>query len=216
MKLILLGPPAAGKGTQAELIAEKYSLAHISTGDMLRAEIASGTELGLAAKTIIDRGDLVPDDIINAMVAKRILADDCANGFLLDGYPRTIPQAEALMEAADIEAVIDIEVDPESIIARVSKRRVCPVCGHTQSVEKGEAEICEKCGAELIQRADDTEERMRHRLEVYAASTAPLIDFYQERDLIVPIDGGKTIPEVSEQIFDFIDGKFLPKDSENE
>ncbi len=215
MKLILLGPPAAGKGTQAELIAERYSLAHISTGDMLRAEIASGTELGRAAKSIIDEGNLVPDDIINAMVAKRILQDDCANGFLLDGYPRTIPQAEALAEAADIGAVIDIEVDSESIIARVAKRRICPVCGHTQSVEPGEEEICAKCGAQLIQRADDTEERMRHRLEVYHASTAPLISFYEERGLIAPIDGGMSIPEVSEQIFAFIDGKFRPEE-ENE
>ena len=211
MKLILLGPPAAGKGTQAEGIAERYSLAHISTGDMLRAEIALKTPLGMQAKALIDEGNLVPDDIINAMVANRILQADCANGFLLDGYPRTLAQAEVLAAAADIDAVIDIECDSEIIIRRVASRRVCPSCGHTQSVHEGEAEICEKCGAALIQRADDTEERMRHRLDVYHESTEPLISFYTERGLIVPIDGTRTIPEVAEQIFAFIDGKQAEK-----
>ena len=126
MKLILLGPPAAGKGTQAEGIAERYSLAHISTGDMLRAEIALKTPLGLEAKALIDEGNLVPDDIINRMVAGRIQREDCANGFLLDGYPRTLAQAEVLSELADIDAVIDIEVPGEIIIRRVASRRVCP------------------------------------------------------------------------------------------
>ncbi|MBQ4186997.1 MAG: adenylate kinase [Firmicutes bacterium] len=205
MKLILLGPPAAGKGTQAEGIAEKYSLAHISTGDMLRAEIALKTPLGLQAKSLIDEGNLVPDEIINAMVKNRIAQADCANGFLLDGYPRTLAQAEALAAEAEIDAVLDIEVDSELIIARVAKRRVCPDCGHTQSVEPGAEERCDKCGAALIQRADDTEDHMRHRLEVYHASTEPLINYYTERGLIVPIDGARTIPEVAEEIFGHID-----------
>ncbi len=209
MKLILLGPPAAGKGTQAESIAERYALAHISTGDMLRAEIANNTPLGIAAKTLIDEGNLVPDDIINAMIANRIKQEDCINGFLLDGYPRTLAQVEALSELTEIDAVIDIEVDSEIIIARVAKRRVCPVCGHTQSVEPGSPELCEKCGAELIRRADDTEERMRHRLEVYHESTEPLIRCYAERGLLVPIDGERTIPEVSEEIFEYIDSCLL-------
>lgn len=205
MKLILLGPPAAGKGTQAEGIAERYALAHISTGDMLRAEIALKTPLGLEAKALIDEGNLVPDDIINAMVAKRIAQDDCVNGFLLDGYPRTMQQAEVLSGCADIDAVINIEVDGDIIIGRVASRRVCPKCGHTQSVRPGEAEICERCGAKLIQRADDTEERMRHRLEVYEASTAPLINYYRARDLLVSIDGARTIGEVAGQIYEYLD-----------
>ena len=214
MKLILLGPPAAGKGTQAEGIAERYSLAHISTGDMLRAEIALKTPLGLEAKALIDEGNLVPDDIINAMVAGRIQREDCANGFLLDGYPRTLAQAEVLSGLTDIDAVIDIEVPGETIIRRVASRRVCPVCGHTQSVQPGEEEICDRCGAALIQRADDTEERMRHRLDVYHESTEPLIRYYMERELIVPVDGAMTIREVSQQIFSILDGKKEAKNHE--
>lgn len=214
MKLILLGPPAAGKGTQAEGIAERYSLAHISTGDMLRAEIALKTPLGLEAKALIDEGNLVPDDIINAMVAGRIQREDCANGFLLDGYPRTLAQAEVLSGLTDIDAVIDIEVPGEIIIRRVASRRVCPACGHTQSVQPGEEEICARCGAALIQRADDTEERMRHRLDVYHESTEPLIRYYMERELIVPVDGAMTIREVSQQIFSILDGKKEAKNNE--
>lgn len=214
MKLILLGPPAAGKGTQAEGIAERYSLAHISTGDMLRAEIALKTPLGLEAKALIDEGNLVPDDIINRMVAGRIQREDCANGFLLDGYPRTLAQAEVLSELADIDAVIDIEVPGEIIIRRVASRRVCPACGHTESVQPGEEEICEKCGAALIQRADDTEEKMRHRLEVYHESTEPLIRYYTERGLIAPVDGAMTIAEVAEQIFGILDAKKEAEENE--
>ncbi len=214
MKLILLGPPAAGKGTQAEGIAERYSLAHISTGDMLRAEIALKTPLGLEAKALIDEGNLVPDDIINRMVAGRIQREDCANGFLLDGYPRTLAQAEVLSELADIDAVIDIEVPGEIIIRRVASRRVCPACGHTESVQPGEEEICEKCGAALIQRADDTEEKMRHRLEVYHESTEPLIRYYTERGLIAPVDGAMTIAEVAEQIFGILDSKKEAEENE--
>ena len=205
MKLILLGPPAAGKGTQAERITERYGLAHISTGDMLRSEIAAGTELGMLAKSLIDDGNLVPDDIMIAMVEKRIAQDDCASGFLLDGFPRTIAQAEALSAISEIDAVLDIDVDSEIIISRVSSRRVCPTCGHTQSVQPGEAEICDKCGKQLIQRADDTPERMRHRLDVYRERTLPLINYYVERDKLVAVDGARTIPEVSSSIFDFMD-----------
>lgn len=206
MKLILLGPPAAGKGTQAELITERYGVAHISTGDMLRSEIAAGTELGKLAKSIIDDGNLVPDDIIIAMVEKRIAMDDCKSGFLLDGFPRTIAQAEALSELTQIDAVLDIDVDSELIIARVASRRVCPDCGHTQSVHEGEEELCAKCGSGLVQRADDTPERMRHRLDVYRERTLPLINYYLEREKLVPIDGARAIDAVSEQIFDFMDG----------
>lgn len=206
MKLILLGPPAAGKGTQAENITERYALAHISTGDMLRSEIAAGTELGILAKSLIDDGNLVPDDIIIAMVEKRIAEEDCKSGFLLDGFPRTIAQAEALESIAEIDAVLDIDVESEIIIKRVASRRVCPACGHTQSVHEGEEELCTKCGGGLVQRADDTPERMRHRLDVYRERTLPLINYYSEREKLVPINGARTIAEVSSQIFDFMDG----------
>ena len=206
MKLILLGPPAAGKGTQAELMTERYGLAHISTGDMLRSEIAAGTELGLHAKSLIDDGNLVPDDIIIAMVEKRIAEDDCKTGFLLDGFPRTIEQAEALERIAAIDAVLDIDVDSEIIIDRVASRRVCPGCGHSQSVHEGEEELCAKCGGELIQRADDTPERMRHRLDVYRERTLPLINYYTEREKLVQVNGALPIADVSAQIFEFMDG----------
>lgn len=208
MKLILLGPPAAGKGTQAEGIAERYSLAHISTGDMLRAEIALKTPLGLLAKALIDDGNLVPDDIINAMVASRIKQEECKIGFLLDGYPRTIAQAEALCGEVDIDAVIDINVDADILIQRVAARRVCTQCHHSQTIHEGEAEICAKCGAPLERRTDDNPESMRHRLEVYYQRTHPLIKFYRDRKLLVPIDGSKRIAEVSAQIFDYLDSKF--------
>ena len=206
MKLVFLGPPGAGKGTQAARVCEKLSIPHISTGDMLRSEIAAGTELGMLAKSLIDDGNLVPDDVIIAMVEKRIAADDCKSGFLLDGFPRTIAQAEALAEIAEIDAVLDIDVESELIIERVASRRVCPACGHTQSVHEGEAELCAKCGEGLVQRADDTPERMRHRLDVYRERTMPLINYYTEREKLVPIDGARSIAEVRDQIFEFMDG----------
>ena len=181
MKLILLGPPAAGKGTQAECIAERYSLAHISTGDMLRAEI--------------------------------IQHEDCSIGFLLDGYPRTIAQAETLSGAVNIDAVIDINVDSDILIERVSSRRVCPKCNHSQCVSAadtaaGKPELCAKCGAELIRRPDDNPESMRHRLEVYYDRTFPLINFYREKGLLVPIDGAMSIGDVSNRIFAALDPIF--------
>lgn len=205
MKLILLGPPAAGKGTQAENIVEKYSLAHISTGDMLRAEIALKSPLGLKAKAIIDAGNLVPDEIINEMVAARIKQDDCKSGFLLDGYPRTIAQAETLDGIAPIDAVLDIDVEPEILIARVAKRRVCPECKHTQIVENDAHVVCAKCGAQLVQRQDDNPDAMRHRLAVYYESTFPLIQYYKDKGILIPINGSGAIEEVSEEIFKYID-----------
>lgn len=209
MKLILLGPPAAGKGTQAEAIADKYSLAHISTGDMLRAEIALKTNRGILAKALIDKGNLVPDEMICAMVEERISHYDCSNGFMLDGFPRTIAQAEAITKTTDIDAVIDIDTDAEILIARVAKRRVCPNCNHTQMVEDDCNGICAKCGAELIIRPDDNPEAMRNRLNVYYANTFPLIQYYKQRGLLVAIDGGKTREEVTRDIFAFIDSKLV-------
>lgn len=206
-----MGPPAAGKGTQAEGIAEKYALAHISTGDMLRAEIASKTELGLQAKAIIDDGGLVPDEIINTMVRARIQQEDCRNGFLLDGYPRTLMQAEALSQMADIDAVLDIDVEPEILVARVAKRRICLHCNHSQIVDDDVHAVCAKCGAELVQRPDDNTDAMRHRLSVYYESTFPLIQYYKARGLLVPINGEGSISEVAEKIYEFIDARLAER-----
>ncbi len=207
MKLILLGPPAAGKGTQAEGIAERYSLAHISTGDMLRAEIALKTTLGLQAKALIDDGNLVPDEIINEMVKERIRQEDCKGGFLLDGYPRTLAQAETLSQITNIDAVLDIDVEPEVLVTRAAKRRVCPECKHTQLVDGVTDAVCAKCGAKLIQRPDDNPEAMRHRLAIYYERTFPLIRYYKAKGILKAIDGSGTIEKVSSEIFEFIDGK---------
>ena len=207
MKLILLGPPGAGKGTQAEKIAERYSLAHISTGDMLRAEIASETPLGIEAKALIDRGELVPDEIIIGMVKNRIAQPDCVNGFLLDGFPRTIPQAESLLGFSKIDRAVCIEVPDESIIGRMSCRRVCPECRRTFSVdpEKGDEFFCTYCGTKLVQRDDDKPETVKHRLAVYAEQTFPLIDFFEERGLLSRINGEGTIDEVALGIFSILE-----------
>ena len=209
MKLILLGPPGAGKGTQAAKIAERYSLAHISTGDMLRAEIASETPLGLRAKALIENGELVPDEIIIGMVENRIKEDDCVNGFLLDGFPRTIPQAESLMEFADIDRAVCIEVPDESIIDRMARRRVCPDCRRTYSVDTdlGDEFYCPECGARLVARDDDKPETVRHRLNVYAEQTFPLIEFFKERELLSTVDGCGTVDEVAQNIFDLFEDR---------
>ena len=207
MKLIILGPPGAGKGTQAAKIAERYSLAHISTGDMLRAEIASETPLGIKAKALIDEGELVPDDIIIGMVRNRIAQPDCENGFLLDGFPRTIAQAESLLGFSELDRAVCINVPAESIVDRMARRRVCPECKRTYSVdiEEGDEFFCPFCDAELITRDDDKPETVRHRLEVYEEQTFPLIEFFKERELLSEIDGDKSVEEVAESIFDLFE-----------
>ena len=175
MKLIFLGPPGAGKGTQAERIAKRYEIAHISTGDMLRSQIRNATALGVQAKAYMDRGELVPDDVIIGMVEQRISEADCKNGFLLDGFPRTVEQADALGKLVEIDAVVDIEVPFERLVARISGRRMCPDCGAAYHVSTHAADTCNKCGAKLYQRDDDREETVQNRLVVYEAKTAPLI-----------------------------------------
>lgn len=206
MKLILLGPPGAGKGTQAERIAERYSIAHISTGDMLRAEIRQETPLGMEAKAIIDRGELVPDETIIGMVKNRIAMPDCENGFLLDGFPRTIAQAESLMGFTDIDRAVSIEVPDESIVGRMAKRRVCPACKRTYTVDALEPDedggyTCLDCGTKLIARDDDKPETVQHRLNVYAEQTFPLIDFFEARELLSRVDGDRSMDEVADSIF---------------
>ena len=200
MKLIFLGPPGAGKGTQAERIAERYQIAHISTGAMLRAEIRNATPLGAEAKAYIDRGALVPDSVIIGMVEKRIQAADCKNGFLLDGFPRTTAQADALAAIVDIDAVVDIEVPFERLVARISGRRMCPDCGAAYHVTTYSAETCAKCGGKLYQRDDDREETVQNRLVVYEEKTAPLIAYYRERGKLLVVDGDAPIDTVTDSI----------------
>ena len=199
MKLIFLGPPGAGKGTQAIKIAEKYQIAHISTGDMLRAEMREGTKLGNEAKSLIDRGELVPDDVILGMVKNRIQKEDCKNGFLFDGFPRTIAQAEALEEISAIDYVINLDVPAERLISRISGRRMCAECGAGYHVSTYADANC-KCGAALYQREDDKEETVRNRLVVYARSTKPLIEYYTRKGLLHTVNGDASIDIVDAAI----------------
>ena len=195
MKIILLGAPGAGKGSQATKIAAKYGIAHISTGDALRANIKNGTELGKFAKSYIDKGLLVPDEVVIGIVADRIKQDDCKNGFLLDGFPRTTHQAEELAKLTDIDYVINIDVDFDLITARIAGRRMC-ACGETYHISTYKSDVCAKCGKPLYQRADDKEETVKERLAVYEKQTAPLVDFYKDSGKFVNVDGNKSIDEV--------------------
>ncbi|MBN7798166.1 adenylate kinase [Parahaliea mediterranea] len=186
MRLILLGAPGAGKGTQAQYICEKYQIPQISTGDMLRAAVKEGTDLGLKAKEIMDAGGLVSDDIIIGLVKERIAQPDCSGGFLFDGFPRTIPQAEAMVEAGvDIDHVVEIAVDDEEIVSRLSGRRVHPASGRVYHVKYNppkQAGVDDETGDALVQRDDDTEATVRKRLQVYQEQTSPLIDFYESME----------------------------------
>lgn len=214
MRIILLGGPGAGKGTQAGFIKEKYGIPQISTGDMLRAHVKAGSDLGVAAKKIMDEGGLVSDDIIMGMVQERIKEDDCANGYLFDGFPRTIPQAEALKEAGvPIDAVVEIDVADEEIIKRMSGRRVHLASGRTYHIvfnppaEEGKDDVT---GEDLIQRDDDKEETVKERLKVYHDQTEPLIDFYsKEADAgnckYVKIDGIGSVDDIRDAIFNGLD-----------
>ena len=208
LNIVLLGPPGAGKGTQAELIVEKYGIPQISTGDIFRSNIKNGTELGKKAKEYMDRGDLVPDELVVDLVKDRIAQDDCAEGFMLDGFPRTVFQAEELdkiMEARGlkINAVLNIDVKPEKLVKRIAGRRVCKACGATYNVDYKppvKEGICDKCGGEVYQRADDTEETVQNRIQVYFSQTAPLIDYYQKSDVIANINGDQAEDTVFAEI----------------
>ena len=200
MKLVFLGPPGAGKGTQAKRIAETNHIAHISTGDMLRAEMRAGTELGLAAKSLIEAGKLVPDDVIISMIESRIKQDDCRNGFLFDGFPRTVAQADALSGLCGIDYVVNIEVPSERLIHRACGRRICPECGASYHIDFYSGENCKECGAKLRQRDDDKEETVWNRIKVYEEQTAPLIAYYTERGMIVTVNGDQEIDDVTADI----------------
>ena len=196
MNLIFLGPPGAGKGTQAVRVCEQLGIPQISTGDILRRAIKNETPTGLAAKSYIDKGQLVPDSVVIDIVRERLVQDDCKNGYLLDGFPRTVAQAEALESFAKIDAVVDIDVSDEKLVARLSGRRVCLSCGGTYHVSQLNGSMtCAKCGNELIQRADDKAETVLSRLTVYHAQTEPLIDFYQPRGLLKEIDGAQPMDD---------------------
>ena len=193
MNIVLLGGPGAGKGTQAAKLVEEYKMPHISTGDMLRAAVAAGTPLGLKAKTYMDAGELVPDDVIIGLVIDRLQEPDTDNGFILDGFPRTSAQAVALdAELGKLERPLDaallVDVDADVIIKRLCSRRMCRECGYIGSVADAS---CPKCGGEMYQRDDDNEETVRNRLEVYEKSTSPLIDYYRGSELLVTIDGDR-------------------------
>ncbi|NLY81189.1 MAG: adenylate kinase [Clostridiales bacterium] len=197
LRTVLLGPPGAGKGTQAVRIAEKYNIPHISTGDIFRKNIKEGTELGVKAKEYMDKGDLVPDDLVIEIATTRLLEDDCKNGFLLDGFPRTVYQAEKLdtflkAHGQKLDIVINLAVGNEELIRRLTGRRVCKLCGagyHVASMKPKKDGICDLCGSELIQRSDDTEETVVNRIRVYEAQTAPLIGYYDNSGIIANIDG---------------------------
>ena len=197
LRTILLGPPGAGKGTQAEKIVEKYGIPHISTGDIFRENIKQGTELGKRAQEYMNRGELVPDDLVIEIATDRLLADDCKNGFLLDGFPRTVRQAEKLDEflsarGGKIDKVIDIAVGKEELMIRLTGRRVCKNCGasyHVVNVPPKKEGVCDKCGGPLIQRDDDVAQTVANRIEVYEAQTKPLIDYYEKAGNLVRIDG---------------------------
>ena len=208
MKIIMLGAPGAGKGTQAKMIAEKYNIPHISTGDIFRANIKNGTELGKKAKEYIDQGQLVPDELTLDLVMDRFKKDDCKNGYVLDGFPRTIPQAQALDEALKaigekVDYAIDVDVPDENIVRRMGGRRACVSCGATYHVVYNPTKvegICDVCGSEVVQRKDDREDTVRERLDVYERQTQPLIDFYKEKNLLSTVDGTKAINEVFNDI----------------
>ena len=208
MKLLIMGRPGAGKGTQAVNIKEYYNIPHISTGDMFRAAIKNQTKLGLLAKGFMDQGALVPDEVTIGIVQERLLEDDCKNGFLLDGFPRTIAQAEALTEflnnnGIQLDAVLDVNVPAEIFVRRMVGRRVCKTCGSTFHVEFNAPKvegICDNCGATLIQRADDTEDTAKNRLTVYDNNTAPLLEFYSKQNILKTVNGDQPLDKVFEDI----------------
>ena len=204
MKIIMLGAPGAGKGTQAKMIADKYGVPHISTGDIFRANIKNGTELGMEAKKYMDQGLLVPDELTVRILLDRVAQDDCKNGYVLDGFPRTIPQAEVLdcelTKLGDhIDYAINVDVPDEKIVKRMSGRRACLTCGatyHIEHVPPKKEGICDVCGSELVLRDDDKPETVKNRLNVYHEQTQPLIDFYTEKGVLKTVDGTVPMEEV--------------------
>ncbi|MCX7748610.1 MAG: adenylate kinase [Clostridia bacterium] len=215
MRLVLLGAPGAGKGTQATVISEKFKIPHISTGDIFRSNIKNGTELGKKAKEYIDEGLLVPDELTIDIVKDRLKQDDCKNGFILDGFPRTIPQAEYLDKALDsmevnLDCALNIYVSDEEIIKRMSGRRLCSGCGkgyHTIYIPTRVSGICDSCGAAVIQREDDKEETVLSRLKTYHEQTEPLIDYYERKGKLVTVEGKKNVEDTKKAVLEALGAK---------
>jgi len=211
VKIILLGPPGAGKGTQAKSISNRYSIPHISTGDIFRKNISENTHLGIEAKKYIDEGQLVPDEVTINMVKDRLQNDDCKSGYLIDGFPRTVSQAEALEQfindrGESLDTALLIYVPMDFILERMTGRRVCPSCGASYHVKFNPAldGKCELCGTDVVQRKDDTAETVKERLDVYERQTQPLIDYYEKKSLLSQVDGTKAINEVFESVCDIL------------
>ncbi len=208
MKIIMLGAPGAGKGTQAQMIADQYSIPHISTGDIFRANIKNGTELGMEAKKYMDQGLLVPDELTVKILLDRVAQEDCKDGYVLDGFPRTIPQAEVLDRSLEelgsgIDYAIDVDVPDGNIVKRMSGRRACLACGatfHVEHVPPKQEGICDRCGKDLVLRDDDKPETVQNRLQVYHEQTQPLIDFYSRKGILKAVDGTKPMQEVFDSI----------------
>lgn len=213
MKIIMLGAPGAGKGTQAKMLADKYKIPHVSTGDIFRANIKNGTELGTKAKVYMDQGMLVPDELTCDLVVDRIKQDDCKDGYILDGFPRTIPQTECLDKALDalndkIDFAVNVEVPDENIIRRMSGRRACLSCGRTYHIVYNppkEEGICDECKKELVLRDDDKPETVEKRLKVYHEQTQPLIDYYRNKGVLAEVDGTRDMQEVFTAITDVLE-----------
>ena len=208
MKIIMLGAPGAGKGTQAQMICDKYNIPHISTGDLFRSNIKNGTELGKKAKEYMDKGQLVPDELTVELLLDRVAKDDCKDGYVLDGFPRTIPQADVLDKeltklSDKIDYAINVEVPDENIVRRMSGRRACLKCGatyHIEHIPPKQEGICDRCGSELVQRDDDKPETVQNRLSVYHEQTQPLITYYNGKNILKTVDGTKDMNDVFEDI----------------
>lgn len=200
MNLIFVGPPGAGKGTQAKLVCQKHNIPHISTGDMLRAAIREGSQMGLKAKSYIDVGDLVPDEVVIGIVKERLAMDDCKKGFVLDGFPRTVTQAKELDTITSINKVIMVDVYDEKLVSRIAGRRSCAKCPAIYHITTYSGATCDACGGEITQRVDDQEATVRNRLKVYHQKTAPLVEYYRSKSKISIVDGDRDIQEVFEDI----------------
>jgi adenylate kinase len=208
MKIIMLGAPGAGKGTQAQMICDKYNIPHISTGDLFRSNIKNGTELGKKAKEYMDKGQLVPDELTVELLLDRVAKEDCKDGYVLDGFPRTIPQADVLDKeltklSDKIDFAINVEVPDENIVRRMSGRRACLKCGatyHIEHIPPKQEGICDRCGSELVQRDDDKPETVQNRLSVYHEQTQPLIEYYNGKNILKTVDGTKDMNDVFEDI----------------